>query len=124
MKKFALILILALISVVTFSQGIQAQWRKDGNKTWFQDAKTYNGFGTVSPTHTWNFIGEVYSTLKFTAPLGVITTINAKYTTSDSVTVKYIKVTAVTDTTYKRVGLIVIGTDLYYGNGTKYKKLN
>jgi len=68
MKKFFLFLVMALFSVTAFSQGSIAQWKNYGNKTWFQDYKTYNGFGITNPTHTWHFVGEVYSSTLVTAP--------------------------------------------------------
>lgn len=53
---------------------------------------------------------------------GVTTT---KRVTADTLTQKVIKFTALTgsDTTYKRTGLIVIGTNLYWGNGSYYYKI-
>jgi hypothetical protein len=50
-------------------------------------------------------------------------TVTHPYATGDSTLSKYIKFTAITDTTFKRICLIVIGTQLYYGNGTFYYKV-
>lgn len=198
MKKFFLFLVLALFSVTAFSQGSIAQWKKQGNKTWFQDYKTYNGFGTTNPTNTWHFIGNVYSSTQVAAPLGVFTAItlngtslstslsmglaeadsnankgyvgyytyttqfalklsksdtsvnkgyvgwytynaaiNQKapltnpsfggktevpYATADSMSTKVLKLVTLVaaDTAYKRQGIFLIGTGLYFGNGTHY----
>lgn len=74
-KLFVLLTLLVFIGVTGFSQGNPAQWRKDGNKTWFKDYGTYNGFGTNTPTHTWQFVGDIYTNATVTGLTGVFAAI-------------------------------------------------
>ena len=100
----------------------------------------------IRANYTWSF-----STLKATSATittGAITTLtgttstytNTKSTTdsvttlvsttstlgtadADSLTTPIIYMTAITDSTVKRLGLVVYGADLYWGNGTYYYKV-
>ena len=77
MKKLMIFLTLIFLVSIAYPQGTPATWKKDGNKTWFQDYKTYNGFGTKTPTVAWEFVGntKVTGTLEITstASLGATT---------------------------------------------------
>ena len=95
---FVLITLFLFIAVQANSQGNPAQFRKDGNKSWFKDFQQYNGFGTTAPSHTWHFVGELFSSTQVTAPIGSFTTLPSPKITSPTVTGTITKGTSVTDT--------------------------
>ena len=74
-KLFVLLTLLIFIGVQGFSQGNPAEWRREGNKTWFKDFKTYNGFGTTTPTYPWHFVGNMYVNGTITGTTGIFTAI-------------------------------------------------
>lgn len=98
MKKFFCLMFLVLVATVAFSQGNPAQFRRDGNKTWFKDYKTYNGFGTSTPSYTWHFAGQVYSTSLVT-PSATITALTATSATIGSVSIPAVTATSLSATT-------------------------